>query len=173
MRKTNNPCFNTKIYPPFERAKRRINYNTDIYYLSTKFCFENCSGNGLCSLGRCTCKNGWHGIGCNLRNCYNSLCFVDIDTIEPQVCHHCSSNGVCKNGTCICNEPYFGEDCSLVSCPNNCSNTETETYATCVQDFPMGYCKCHEWTRRGGDDCSYKFCLNGCSGRGECVNGQC
>lgn len=37
----------------------------------------------------------------------------------------------------------------------------------------MGYCRCHEWLKRGGDDCSYVFCLNDCSGRGTCLNGVC
>ena len=59
------------------------------------------------------------------------------------------------------------------SCPNNCSNTFNETFGTCVQDYPYGYCKCHEWKRRGGDDCSITFCLNDCSGRGTCIDGVC
>ena len=40
-------------------------------------------------------------------------------------------------------------------------------------DFPQGHCKCHEWLKRGGDDCSYQFCLNECSTHGKCVKGQC
>eukprot|EP00347_Sterkiella_histriomuscorum_P007988 403346798 len=172
-RKTNNVCFNSKVYPAFPKTERRIIYGEDVFFLSTKDCYLNCSTNGLCALGRCTCKNGYHSSGCELNNCPNSLCFVDIDTIDPQQCYHCSSNGRCNNGTCQCTEGYFGSDCSLKGCQNNCSNTATHTYGTCVQDFPMGYCRCNEWMKRGGDDCSYIFCLNDCSGRGQCKSGKC
>ena len=40
-------------------------------------------------------------------------------------------------------------------------------------DFPQGHCKCNEWEKRGGDDCSYQFCLNECSSHGTCTKGKC
>ncbi|TNV84243.1 hypothetical protein FGO68_gene10893 [Halteria grandinella] len=141
--------------------------------MSMQDCPENCNGNGLCTLGRCTCKLGWHSNACNQRNCYNSLVFVDIDILDPQHTYHCQQNGICYDGTCDCVEPYVGKDCSTRMCINNCSNTETETYGDCIEDFPQGHCKCYEWLRRGGDDCSYKFCLNECSMHGSCEDGKC
>jgi len=34
-------------------------------------------------------------------------------------------------------------------------------------------CQCQTSTKRGGDDCSYIFCLNDCGGHGDCVDGAC
>lgn len=81
--KTFDPCFNVSVWPPFEQAITRKKFNTDIYFLSTGPCPMDCSGQGLCTLGRCTCLLGWHSLACNMRNCKNSLVFVDIDLIDP------------------------------------------------------------------------------------------
>lgn len=81
--RTGNVCFDTKINPPFPLTERSIEYGEDVYFLSTKECYKNCTNKGLCTLGRCTCMNGWHSVACDIKNCPNSLCFVDIDTIDP------------------------------------------------------------------------------------------
>jgi hypothetical protein len=81
--KTFDPCFNTSVFPPFTAVDRKLKFNPNIYFMSTNKCPENCNKNGLCTLGRCTCKNGWHSLACNQRNCYNSLVFIDIDIIDP------------------------------------------------------------------------------------------
>ena len=162
--KTFHPCFDVNQYPPFPSVVREIRYNSNVYFISTDLCPEGCNGEGLCTLGRCTCKNGKHGIACNLINCPNSLVFVDIDILDPQHCYHCAQNGICYNGTCKCSESFIGKDCSQTWCLNNCSNTPTSTpVGDCIMDFPKGFCQCYEWEKRGGDDCSYKFCLNECS----------
>jgi hypothetical protein len=81
--KTFHRCFNLTVYPPFPFLERRIKYNSNVYFISTNDCPEDCNGDGLCTLGRCTCKNGLHGLSCNLNNCPNSLVFVDIDILDP------------------------------------------------------------------------------------------
>jgi tenascin len=171
--KTFHPCFNITLYPRFPDLERLIKYNSNVYFMSTNACPEDCNGDGLCTLGRCTCKNGLHGLSCNLKNCPNSLVFVDIDVLDPQHCYHCSQRGICYNGTCDCDEPYMSGDCSTLRCLNNCSNTPTQTFGECFMDFPQGHCKCNEWEKRGGDDCSYQFCLNECSEHGKCIKGEC
>lgn len=77
------PCMDVTLQPPFKKDTRKVYYNQNIYYLPTKTCIENCSGRGSCVLGRCTCNNGWYGDYCQFQNCYNSLVYVDIDTINP------------------------------------------------------------------------------------------
>jgi len=81
--KTFNPCFNISYYPRFPDLERLIKYNSNVYFISTNKCPEDCNNDGLCTLGRCTCKNGLHGLSCNLKNCPNSLVFVDIDILDP------------------------------------------------------------------------------------------
>lgn len=99
-------CLNMTQNPPFPPIERDIRYSSSIYFLATDICTDDCSGNGRCSISRCTCKNGWHGNACNKKNCPNSLCFVDIDTIEVQYCSHCSQQGKCnvKTGECACQD---------------------------------------------------------------------
>lgn len=81
--RTKNDCFNVEVWPPFPESTRTIAYNSDIYVLPIDACFQNCNERGLCTNGRCTCNNGWHGEACEFKNCFNSLVYVDIDTINP------------------------------------------------------------------------------------------
>ena len=170
-------CFNITKYPPFKAPHRDVSYTGDIYFLATDRCEEDCNGNGVCSASRCTCMNGWHGDACDKRNCPNSLCYVDIDTLEIQYCSHCSQNGLCnvETSTCECQDAdgnpndFYGKDCSIRGCKNNCGNEPGMTpIGECIQDFPFAYCKCFEEQKRGGDDCSKIFCLNDCANHGEC-----
>lgn len=173
-KRTKDDCFNEKIYPPFPDDTRQMYYNENIYVLATENCIEDCNGKGLCTVGRCTCMNGYHGDACQYTNCPNSLVFVDIDTIQQQETMHCSQHGECdkETSTCLCNStlPYFGPDCTYLACQNNCSNTENETVAECIQDYPMSYCRCFQNTKRGGNDCSKVYCLNECTGHGTCLD---
>lgn len=173
-------CFDLLVNPMFPQVQRSIQHSSTIYYLAIDQCDkgktdEDCSGNGKCSLSRCTCKNGYHGLACDKINCPSSLCYVDIDTIEIQYCSHCSQNGRCnvKTGECSCVDEegnfngYYGKDCSMRKCKNNCGNVEGEDpIGECIQDFPFAYCRCFEENKRGGDDCSKIFCLNDCAGHG-------
>jgi len=80
-------CFDLLINPPMPPIFRSVRHSSSVYFLSTQDCDkgdsnENCEGKGKCSLSRCTCKNGYHGLACNKINCKNSLCYVDVDNIE-------------------------------------------------------------------------------------------
>ena len=172
--RTRDECFNYVKYPPFPEDTRRISYNKDIYVLPLDNCWEECNGNGGCTTGRCTCKNGYYGEACEFENCPNSLIFVDIDTINQQQRHHCSLHGSCNEAECTCEiaedmEEYYGPDCGYQTCKNNCSNNETHTFGECVENYPMNYCKCDPYKKRGGDDCSKVYCLNQCTGHGACT----
>ena len=50
--------------PPFPITFRTVRYSTDVYFLETDKCSENCNEDGSCNIGRCTCKNGKHGVSC-------------------------------------------------------------------------------------------------------------
>ena len=80
-KRTKDDCFNEKIFPAFPPDTRVLSINNDIYFLPTERCLEDCNSNGACTIGRCTCKNGYYGDACQYKNCPNSLIFVDIDTI--------------------------------------------------------------------------------------------
>lgn len=80
---------------------RSMSYNVDVYVFPLFNCQNNCNGRGTCRLGRCTCTGKYYGSQCQYIKCPNSLCFVDIDTVDPQECYHCSMHGICLgNGTC-------------------------------------------------------------------------
>ena len=91
FKRTRHPCFDLVEYPAFPKDQRVLKYNKDIFFMPTDACLDDCSNNeGLCVLGRCTCKNGKHGESCEKLNCFNSLVFVDVDTIDVQQRMHCS-----------------------------------------------------------------------------------
>ena len=84
FRRTNETCFDESVYPAFPKDSRVLAFNEDIYVLPTDRCSEQCNGRGLCTVGRCTCWNGYYGDACQYTNCPNSLVYVDIDTIQTQ-----------------------------------------------------------------------------------------
>lgn len=65
---------------------------------SVELCPSNCSGNGVCIDGSCTCDGFWQGNDCSIPICPND----------------CSSHGSCNREArrCECHPDYAGEDCS-------------------------------------------------------------
>ena len=98
--RTKHDCFNYGKYPPFPEDTRVMQFSKDIYLLPLDNCWQECNGNGGCTTGRCTCKNGYYGEACEHTNCPNSLVYVDIDTINKQYVHHCSLHGDCVDAQC-------------------------------------------------------------------------
>ncbi|XP_066149879.1 attractin isoform X1 [Euwallacea fornicatus] len=63
----------------------------------------NCSGNGACIDGICTCDGGWDGAACHLRKC-------------PDDCGAHENRGVCEpDRGCHCIGEYKGDDCSQLA----------------------------------------------------------
>lgn len=63
-KRTKIPCMDVRLYPPFKKDTRKVYYNTNVYYLPMATCVNDCSGQGTCVLGRCTCNNGYYGDNC-------------------------------------------------------------------------------------------------------------
>uniref|UniRef100_A0A7N6B0A9 EGF-like domain-containing protein n=1 Tax=Anabas testudineus TaxID=64144 RepID=A0A7N6B0A9_ANATE len=63
---------------------------------------SNCSGNGDCVDGRCQCKQGWQGAGCDSLVC------------QPPAC---SPHGVCTASGCVCDAGWRGHNCSQECLP--------------------------------------------------------
>ncbi|XP_041767179.1 attractin [Anopheles merus] len=61
----------------------------------------NCSGNGDCWNGECSCNSGFTGAACNIPRC-------------PNYCSAHLGRGVCdrKQQRCVCSAGYTGNDCS-------------------------------------------------------------
>ena len=116
-----------------------------------KPCPHDCSQNGLCSDGMCTCYGGFMGLDCSQKSC------------GVTNCNHATGNGYCntRTGTCSCKYGYTGADCSIKTCsPADCSgNGKCEG----------GECICRPgWS---GSSCDIMDgCAGGCGGppRGEC-----
>lgn len=62
----------------------------------------NCSGNGACLDGVCTCDGRWSGIACNIEHC-------------PNNCGEKEGKGHCELEGCVCNEGYKGDDCGQLA----------------------------------------------------------
>lgn len=62
----------------------------------------NCSGNGVCIEGVCTCNGYWGGEACHLEKC-------------PNNCGKMKGRGRCEQTGCICSPEYKGNDCSQLA----------------------------------------------------------
>ncbi|XP_034409118.1 N-acetylglucosamine-1-phosphodiester alpha-N-acetylglucosaminidase-like isoform X2 [Cyclopterus lumpus] len=61
----------------------------------------DCGGHGDCADGRCRCRRGWRGAGCDSPDC------------RPEAC---GPHGVCTADGCDCDAGWRGKNCSQV-CP--------------------------------------------------------
>lgn len=152
--------------------------------ITVETCPNNCSGNGTCNSGVCTCDAGWTGVDCSTFTCVDvNNCSGNGSCAGPNTCdceagwsstdcsvfdcndvNNCSGNGTCVGAnTCVCDVDHVGEDCSAFTCVdvNNCSGN-----GSCVSP---NVCACEVgWS---GADCSLFDCegVNNCSGHGTCT----
>ena len=157
----------------------------DMWYFGLNHCINNCSDQGVCRNGFCSCYVGYYGEDCSNTSCPGTSCYYDEYT-NDQVCVHacqagythtdddiyvqdvtkipCSPdreggeiNGICDGfGKTQCAPPFIGDDCATKDCKNNCSFN-----GWCSIEFPVSRCMCQPGYF--GETCEYKMCLNNCS----------
>jgi hypothetical protein len=66
-------------------------------------CPNNCSGNGVCVSGNCSCNVGWVGVDCSI-------------WAGPGCPNNCSGHGTCVEPNCSCDAGWGGVDCSIPFC---------------------------------------------------------
>eukprot|EP00301_Raphidiophrys_heterophryoidea_P005154 c12195_g1_i4.p2 GENE.c12195_g1_i4~~c12195_g1_i4.p2 ORF type:complete len:138 (+),score=14.68 c12195_g1_i4:1593-2006(+) len=102
-------------------------------------CIAGCSDRGVCSLGQCTCDQGFMGVACqhSVPKCPSEL--------------KCKNGGMCFNGECSCPAGYTGYDCGK---RQNCgTDFVCKNSGTCNVD--NGKCLCSPLWR--GYDCSQEL----------------
>eukprot|EP00808_Paulinella_micropora_P020009 g78951.t1 len=112
---------------------------------------------GLCSKGRCLCKQGFTGLVCN-DTIFDRAC-------TPDPCHGRSTS--CLRGVCECQTGWSGWDCEV---DGLCLAEDCNGHGSCFQ----GDCNCS--TGFSGQHCEMDlFCAayGNCSGHGKCSNGRC
>mmetsp|Transcript_55789 Transcript_55789/g.103208 ORF Transcript_55789/g.103208 Transcript_55789/m.103208 type:complete len:1153 (+) Transcript_55789:85-3543(+) len=143
---------------------------------------KECSGNGMCMNGQCTCINGFEGQDCSVPKAAPA----GNTGTTLQVCGAdggCSGHGSCEKGACRCWPGFGGDLCEVASCPKDCSGN-----GLCMN----GLCTCNVGFE--GQDCSNVIgldateaamaagglpvplngmCANECSQHGQCTNGVC
>ena len=134
-------------------------------------CENDCSGHGLCSSeGKCLCDAGFTGTDCS------NQC--------PALC---SGRGICVEGgasALVSTNPTTAASAgsAVVSAAEEDASYEQRddqfgVVLTRAAALPAGgsgtapVCQC----RKGftGPDCSVSYCVRGCFGRGDCVEGKC
>jgi len=128
-------------------------HNDDEYYhrgVRKIPCNHNFPGvmNGVCDgFGHCQCAPPFVGQDCSIRDCISN----------------CSGHGKCQVefpvSRCYCDPGFYGEKCAYKACLNNCSwpNGDCDdSTGTCECRFLRNpYNRNENWTRYGGDDCSF------------------
>ena len=102
---TGNSWFNETT--PFLKQMWSVSYNNDIYLYLTNTWNNNWNNRGTCTYGRWTSSGIYYGNEWQYIKCPNSLCFVGIDTVDPQECYHCSGHGTCLGITKIFYGTWF------------------------------------------------------------------
>lgn len=119
-----------------------------------QFCFNNCSGHGVCLNNQCLCRPPYSGAGC------------ELDT-------SCSNNGLFINGKCSCFYGFGGRFCDQpVTCGSVCQNGGVCIGASVNGSTSpsVGVCKCSDgWA---GASCTERTCPRGCNGNGICHPGD-
>jgi len=143
-------------------------------------CPFNCSGHGRCERGRCRCRRGFSGRGCQI--------------VSTRCAAGCSGHGRCSiDNRCECHPGYAGPRCEIVlrsSCPAECS-----AHGACSL-LNFGGCECRDGM--APPTCGFATgsaaavtamvaaaargdlpgsgghgCPSGCSGKGLCTGGSC
>jgi hypothetical protein len=88
-------------------------------YAQMKKCPNDCSGNGLCMDGRCSCNVGSKGPDCSDTICSGMMSGPKCD--QPRCPNDCNGRGLCMNGMCACWGYYAGKECKIpVQCQETC-----------------------------------------------------
>jgi hypothetical protein len=156
----------------------------DMWYYHLNHCPNNCTLQGDCKLGFCSCHVGFYGVDCSNTSCPGTFCYND-EYSKEQICTHacqagythtdndtyvediyklpCSqnhpgeSNGICNGfGSVQCAPPFVGDDCSTKDCKSNCSFN-----GWCSIEYPVSRCLCVPGYF--GEICENKVCLNNCT----------
>ncbi|XP_065927240.1 von Willebrand factor D and EGF domain-containing protein isoform X2 [Magallana gigas] len=117
------------------------NEHPDIAAFITSLCPNNCSSNGICTSGNCTCNDGYGGSDCS------------FDVLSPPTITRLSGDGVCDKSSASCDDitlygNYFLENmrtsCFVTREENNENNTValSTSYNTKLEERTMfeGYC---------------------------------
>lgn len=78
-----------------------MNWSNCYNFLRVDGCPGNCSGQGTCNSGVCTCDKGWKGDRCDT-----------CDSCDTERCG-CHNGGVCKEGVCECQGGFSGTNCEV------------------------------------------------------------
>lgn len=124
-------------------------------------CDLACSGNGVCSFGRCICYADFSGPDCSVSKYTDYFDCGYLCTFNQGVCLLNSTIGNNKYYTCTCNPGYIGVHCGIPLCTGNCNFA-----GTCISAE-----KCQCLRGKMGDKCQTDC---GCQGHGTCkTDGTC
>jgi len=153
-------------YPSDTRQINNISYGVE-HQVSTILCIHDipcdCSDNGYCYRGRCSCNENWHGLQCDVLQCGVS---------------NCSGHGNCSSDGCHCFAGWQGADCTEpcpegrygVGCEGTCQChkqsagcSPVDGHCLCLPGYRGYYCESRCLYGTYGEGCQNKcHCSGGC-----------
>lgn len=84
-------------------------------------CNNNCSGNGVCSFGMCSCYAGYTGNDCSIGKFVDYYYCGYLCTFNQGTCGLSYIEGNNRYFNCTCFTGYTGATCSIAICSSKCN----------------------------------------------------
>lgn len=98
-----------------------LGQNLTLYQSNFGSCNLTCSGNGICSFGKCVCYSDFTGPDCSIAKFIDYVECGYLCTFNQGVCELKNTVGIFRYFSCTCNPGYTGSECAIAICPGNCN----------------------------------------------------
>lgn len=151
-------------HPSFASMNNTLNFMVlqDMWTLHMDHCLNNCSNQGTCTNGMCTCDVGFYGLDCSNITCPGSVCYYD--ELHSQHCTHCCYDGYTHK---MDGSDTYTADVRRIPCRRKFLDSRN-IFTGNTNGICDGFGTCQCAPPFVGEDCSILDCQHNCSFNGYC-----